>query len=107
MSVADPLRIQPGARPDLEAIDPASTPGFEGDKEAVEERVDELRDTLAEFQQRLWAERERALLIVIQALDGGGKDGLIRKVITAFNPQGTRVTGFGVPSEEELRHDFL
>jgi polyphosphate kinase 2 (PPK2 family) len=44
---------------------------------------------------------------VLQALDGGGKDGLIRKVITAFNPQGTRVTGFVVPTEEELRHDFL
>ena len=45
--------------------------------------------------------------MVLQALDAGGKDGLIRKVITAFNPQGTRVTGFGVPTEEELRHDFL
>ena len=44
---------------------------------------------------------------MLQALDAGGKDGLIRKVVTAFNPQGTRVIGFGVPSEEELRHDFL
>ena len=40
-------------------------------------------------------------------MDGGGKDGTIRKVFTAFNPQGTRVTGFGVPTEEELAHDFL
>ncbi len=44
---------------------------------------------------------------MLQALDAGGKDGLIRKVVTAFNPQGTRVTGFGVPTEEELRHDYL
>ena len=47
------------------------------------------------------------MLIVLQALDAGGKDGTIRKVFTAFNPQGTVVTGFGVPTEEELAHDFL
>ena len=70
-------------------------------------QLKELRDELSEFQEKLWAEHGQSLLVVLQALDAGGKDGLIRKVITAFNPQGTRVTGFGVPSEEELRHDFL
>ena len=44
---------------------------------------------------------------MLQALDAGGKDGLIRKVVSAFNPQGTRVAAFGVPTEEELRHDYL
>jgi PPK2 family polyphosphate:nucleotide phosphotransferase len=107
VSVSDLLRVAPGTRPDLVAIDPRSTPGFDGDKAAAQARLAELREELSDFQERLWAEGRQSLLIVLQALDAGGKDGLIRKVITAFNPQGTRVIGFGVPTEEELRHDFL
>ena len=107
MSFTELLRVAPGTTPDLKAIDTSATPGFEGDKDAARERLEVLRDELTEFQERLWAESAQSLLIVLQALDGGGKDGLIRKVITAFNPQGTRVTGFGVPSDEELRHDYL
>ena len=106
-SFAELLRVAPGSTPDLAAIDPAGTPGFDGDKAASRQRVKKLRKALAEFQERLWAEGRESLLVVLQALDAGGKDGLIRKVITAFNPQGTRVTGFGVPTEEELRHDYL
>jgi PPK2 family polyphosphate:nucleotide phosphotransferase len=107
MSFADLLRVQPGSRPELASVDTRATPGFDGDKAAARARIKELRDELAEFQVRLWAEAGQSLLIVLQALDAGGKDGLIRKVVTAFNPQGTRVTGFGVPSAEELRHDYL
>jgi len=107
VTLSDLLRLAPGTRPELEAIDPAATPGFDGEKDTARDRLEELREELAAFQERLWAEQGQSLLIVLQALDAGGKDGLIRKVITAFNPQGTRVTGFGVPTEEELRHDFL
>lgn len=107
MSFTDLLRVSPGSTPDLASIDPAGTPGFEGNKAAGRDRLKELRRELTEFQERLWAEAEHSMLIVLQALDAGGKDGVIRKVVTAFNPQGTRVTGFGVPSEEELRHDYL
>ena len=107
MTLTELLRVAPATTPDLAAIDPSSTPGFDGDKAAARARLKELRDELAAFQERLWAEAEQSLLVVIQALDAGGKDGFIRKVITAFNPQGTRVTSFGVPTEEELRHDFL
>ncbi|CAN5395208.1 polyphosphate kinase 2 family protein [soil metagenome] len=107
MTLSDLLRVAPGTRPELEAIDPAATPGFDGEKDTARDRLEKLREELAAFQERLWAEQGQSLLIVLQALDAGGKDGLIRKVITAFNPQGTRVTGFGVPTEEELRHDFL
>lgn len=107
MTFAELLRVGPGTRPDLTAIDPRDTPGFDGDKDASRDRLDELRDELTDFQERLWAEKRQALLIVLQALDAGGKDGLIRKVITAFNPQGTRVTSFGVPTEDELAHDYL
>ena len=104
---SDLLRVAPGSAPDLAAADTGATPGFEGDKTAAHERLKALRRELAAFQERLWAEQRQSLLVVLQALDAGGKDGLIRKVVTAFNPQGTRVTGFGVPSAEELRHDYL
>jgi PPK2 family polyphosphate:nucleotide phosphotransferase len=104
---AELLRVKPGGPVDLAQIDPAATPGLGGDRDAAAAEQQDLRTELSEFQERLWAERKRALLIVLQALDGGGKDGVIRKVFTAFNPQGTRVTGFGVPTEEELAHDFL
>ena len=107
MSFSDLLRVAPGSKPDLEAIDPGGTPGFDGDKAAGEVRLEELRAELTDFQERLWAEAKQALLVVLQALDAGGKDGVIRKVVTAFNPQGTRVAAFGVPTEEELRHDYL
>jgi len=107
MSFTDLLRVAPGSTPDLAAMDPGGTPGFEGDKDGARARLKELRAELSEFQERLWAEGRQGLLVVLQALDAGGKDGLIRKVITAFNPQGTNVTGFGVPTEEELRHDYL
>ena len=107
MSFSDLLRVAPGSKPDLEAIDPDGTPGFDGDKAAAEVRLEELRAELTDFQERLWAEAKQALLVVLQALDAGGKDGVIRKVVTAFNPQGTRVAAFGVPTEEELRHDYL
>lgn len=107
MTFSDLLRVVPGTAPDLASIDPSGTPGFDGDKAAARERLRPLRDELADFQERLWAEQRQSVLVVLQALDAGGKDGVIRKVITAFNPQGTRVTGFGVPTPEELRHDYL
>src|SRR6188474_1720141 len=106
-TLAGQLRVEPGSNVDLAAIDPDGTPGFEGEREAAEDELKALRDELTDFQGRLWAEKKQSLLIVLQAMDGGGKDGTIRKVFTAFNPQGTRVTGFGVPTEEELAHDFL
>jgi PPK2 family polyphosphate:nucleotide phosphotransferase len=101
------LRVAPGSTVDLAAIDPGGTPGFDGRKQAGRARLKELRGELRDFQRRLWAEKERSLLIVLQALDAGGKDGAIRKVFTAFNPQGTLVSGFGVPTDVELAHDFL
>ena len=63
--------------------------------------------TLAELQKRLFAEGTRALLVVLQAMDAGGKDGVIRNVMTGMNPAGVHVASFGVPTEEELDHDYL
>ena len=62
---------------------------------------------MAAFQEKLYAENQHALLIVLQAMDAAGKDGIIRHVMTGLNPQGTRVVSFKVPSSEEKDHDYL
>jgi PPK2 family polyphosphate:nucleotide phosphotransferase len=67
----------------------------------------DLQDRLLQLQTLLWAESQRALLVVLQAMDGGGKDGTIAHVFRGVNPQGTKVTAFKAPSPLELSHDFL
>jgi PPK2 family polyphosphate:nucleotide phosphotransferase len=99
------LRVAPGERVDLSKIDPGETYGF--DKERGKDAVDGLLDRLTELQERLWAEQQRSVLVVLQGIDAAGKDGTIRKVMTAFNPQGCPVSSFKVPSTEELAHDYL
>jgi len=64
-------------------------------------------DRIAQLQRLLYADRRYALLIVLQGRDASGKDGTIRKVFTAVNPQGCEVSSFGVPTELEQRHDYL
>ena len=102
-----PWLARPGHRPDLAGIDTRSTEGAPGDKAATAAALPELVAELGDLQARLWAEQRRSLLVVLQAMDAGGKDGTIRSVFTGVNPQGVRVTGFKAPSAEELRHDFL
>lgn len=70
-------------------------------------RLQKNLDDLQEFQERLYAEGKQSLLLVLQAMDTGGKDSTIRKIANDLNPQGCQVTGFKVPSDEELSHDFL
>ena len=77
------------------------------DRDEAEREFEELRTTLVELQNRLYAEGQRKLLIVFQATDAGGKDGTIRHVLKGVNPQGVRVTSFKKPTEAELAHDFL
>ena len=55
----------------------------------------------------LWAEHQNKVLVILQAMDTGGKDGVIRRVFEGVNPQGVRVAHFGIPTLEELDHDFL
>jgi PPK2 family polyphosphate:nucleotide phosphotransferase len=102
-----PWLVPPGQPFDLAAIDPDSTPGAPGDKSATEPALDELCDELSSLQDRLWAEGERALLVVLQGMDTSGKDGTIRHVFRGVNPLGVRVTAFKAPSQEERKHDFL
>jgi len=84
----------------------ASTPGWKRKDDAAE-RVAHNLERIDAQQYCLFAEARRSLLIVLQGMDTAGKDGLIRKVLTIFNPQGCRVSSFKVPSPEEASHDFL
>ena len=99
------FRVKPGAHIRLGERDLGDTSGW--DKDRAEERISKELDRLAELQDRLWAEAKHSVLVVLQGIDAAGKDGTIKKVMTAFNPQGSPVTAFKVPSAEELAHDFL
>ncbi len=103
--LAGALRLTPGTPVRLAELDPAGTHGWS--KPAGERATEVLLEKLADLQDRLWAEERQALLIVLQGIDASGKDGTIKKVATAFNPQGCSVTSFKVPSVEELAHDYL
>jgi PPK2 family polyphosphate:nucleotide phosphotransferase len=100
------LAVKPGEKVKLSKYDADETLGWEKDhkmKSALEKtlaRIDSL-------QYVLYAERKRAVLIVLQGLDAAGKDGTIRHVMSGVNPQGCHVTSFKVPSPEEAAHDFL
>ncbi|HRC87755.1 MAG TPA: polyphosphate kinase 2 family protein [Thermoanaerobaculia bacterium] len=95
----------PGKPFHLAEIDPGKTGKIK--KEEAQERLAENQKRLTSLQNRFFAARSHSLLIVLQAMDGGGKDGTIRSVMGAFNPQGVEVTSFKVPTPEELSHDFL
>jgi PPK2 family polyphosphate:nucleotide phosphotransferase len=100
-------RVPPGGAPDLSARDPGDTSGAPGDRHATESTFAELSDRMLELQERLYAESARSLLVVLQAMDGGGKDGTIKHVFRGLNPQGVQVTSFKEPTPQELAHDFL
>jgi PPK2 family polyphosphate:nucleotide phosphotransferase len=104
------LRLPPGPV-DLRAIDPASTPGFTGDKAAGKQALAELGDELSDLQERLFAEgttgSRRRVLLVLQGMDTSGKGGVLRHTVGLIDPQGVRITSFKAPSEEERRHHFL
>ncbi|HVN99153.1 MAG TPA: PPK2 family polyphosphate kinase [Steroidobacteraceae bacterium] len=99
------LRAHGGAHLDLRNAAAGHTHGWsETRARAVGAR---LAKELGELQYRLYAEGRHGVLVVLQAIDGGGKDSTIRHVFSAFNPQGCTVRAFKVPSAEELRHDYL
>lgn len=78
------------------------------EKEEVKEvLIPENIEKIGEYQEKLYAENNRALLIVLQAMDAAGKDSLIKNIMTGVNPQGTKVVSFKKPSENELDHDYL
>jgi PPK2 family polyphosphate:nucleotide phosphotransferase len=103
----DRYLVQPGTKIELDDWDPEATATYDGTKDDARDRLEELVEELAELQELLWAEDEHKLLVVIQAMDTGGKDGAIRRVFTGVNPQGVRVANFKAPSKKELAHDYL
>ncbi len=77
------------------------------DKEKTKEKTAKIIEELSELQNLLFAEGKHAVLIVIQGMDGSGKDGVIRNVLGHMNPQGVKVQSYKAPTAEELDHDFL
>jgi len=99
-------RVEPGKRISLAAFDPDASEYYKK-KKHVEEELEKQRNRIRNLQERLYAENRRSLLIVLQAMDTGGKDGTIKHVFGGINPQGCQVWSFKKPSDEELSHDFL
>jgi PPK2 family polyphosphate:nucleotide phosphotransferase len=88
-------------------VDPDSTPGFKGGKKKAARDAASYDDVLFELHERLYAERKRSLLVVLQGMDTSGKDGTVTHVMRAFNPEGVFITSFKAPTPEEKRHGFL
>jgi PPK2 family polyphosphate:nucleotide phosphotransferase len=117
--IRDLLRVTPGTTADLGAIDPGSTPGLPDDRAVQRDpkgwaraEVAARLPHLAELQERLYASAKvagdrRRILLVLQAMDCGGKDGTIKHVVGGLNPAGVRVHSFGEPTPAERRHHFL
>ncbi len=101
-----PLTLPPGSPFRFKDFDPNWTGTFQHKSEAKDDTQENL-ERLNELQEMLYAQNRQALLIVLQGMDTAGKDGAIKHVMGAFNPQGVQVTPFKVPSEEEYAHDFL
>jgi PPK2 family polyphosphate:nucleotide phosphotransferase len=99
--------LRPGAKVHLDDWDPAAKSGFDRKKGDGLRELESLRKKLEVLQELLYAEHKHSLLIVLQGMDGSGKDGTIRRVFEGVNPQGVRVAKFGPPTQEELDHDFL
>ncbi len=100
-------RVAAGTTVDFADHDPDDKTGFTGGKKEGRAHLESLRERLDTAQELFWADGSRRLLIVLQAMDTGGKDGTIEKVFSGINPQGVKVHGFGVPSERELARDYL
>ncbi|MFO1076312.1 MAG: PPK2 family polyphosphate kinase [Planctomycetota bacterium] len=107
MTAFDRYRVPPGGAFSLAAIDSRDTGAFDGDKDAARKRIAKLNARLEELQEALYAEGRHRVLIVLQAMDAGGKDGTVRTVFDGVNPQGVKVTCFKKPTPAELARDYL
>jgi PPK2 family polyphosphate:nucleotide phosphotransferase len=102
-----PYVFEKGRHFRLKQVDPDDTRGLDLDRDEADRLLKTGIELLSEMQERLYAERRWALLIIFQAMDAAGKDSVIKHVMTGLNPQGCRVYSFRAPSEEELDHDFM
>ena len=99
--------VKPESKVKLSQWDPNDTGDFKGGKKEGLARLEKLNGKLETLQELLYAEHKHKVLIILQALDTGGKDGAIRRVFDGVNPAGVRVVSFKAPTPAELRHDFL
>ncbi len=106
MDYGKKFMVEPGEKVRLSKIDPSYTGKHETHENAVPE-IQANVERLEKLQYLLYADGSQSLLVVLQALDTAGKDGVIRHVFTGMNPQGTSVFGFKQPSRDEAAHDFL
>ena len=107
MNYVERFRVRPGTSVKLADIDPSfKDRHHESHKEAAKE-IEEYREKLRTLQELLYADGRRSLLLCLQALDAGGKDGTIHHLLGSMNPQGCKVVGFKQPSAKERAHDFL
>ena len=106
MDLVKRFRVKPGKKVKLSDWDPDDT-AHVPDKESAAEVTEKNLQKLKELQYLLYAENKRSLLVILQAMDAGGKDGAVRHVMGPLNPQSCRVTSFKAPCGEELAHDFL
>jgi len=104
--LADPYRIDNGKKFRLKDFDPASTGHFRS-KEHAQELLDQGKAELADLQDKLYAQNRWAVLVILQAMDAAGKDGVIEHVMSGVNPQGCQVFSFKAPSSDDLSHDFM
>jgi PPK2 family polyphosphate:nucleotide phosphotransferase len=100
------LRVAPGTRVRLGDYDSADTGRFRSKDDAAKKLASDI-ERLAALQDVLYAQGSTALLLIFQAMDAAGKDGVIKHVMSGVNPQGCQVYSFKTPSAEELSHDFL
>ncbi len=100
-------QVKPDSKVDLSRHDPDDRGEFKNGKEEALLELEKLNQRLADLQELLFAESKQRILIVLQAMDTGGKDGTIRRVFTGVNPQGVRIASFKVPTPEEAAHDYL
>ena len=99
------LLIRPTESFKLSNFDPDDT--FGKNHEHLDNELDKLKSIMERLQYKLYVENERSLLIIIQGMDASGKDGIVRHVISAFNPISCTVKSYKTPTTEELAHDFL
>jgi PPK2 family polyphosphate:nucleotide phosphotransferase len=100
------LRVPHATPCPLDLHRPDASLGF-GDKDDAADALEDLRPQLRDLHDRLYAERSWSILVILQAMDAAGKDGIVKHVLSGFNQQSCHVTAFSAPAGAELTHDFL
>ena len=103
---ARPFRVEDGRKFRLADVEPGDTGALKS-KEEAKEWLDTGAALLSEMQEKLYAQDQWAVLLILQGMDAAGKDSVIKHVMSGINPQGCQVSSFKTPSAEELNHDFL